>query len=460
MNVFDSASSLGAQIAAGTTTSVAICQDYLTRITAKNPAVNAVVAQRANAAIMADAAAADVRAAAGARLSPLDGVPFTLKAVIETEGLRTTTGHPLVDYVPLPGKNSDIANLLKAAGAVLIGKTNAPGDVVFTEPATTGRCKNPFNVARATGGSSGGSAAAVAAGLTGFDVGTDAAGSIRMPASWCGVYGLKPTYGAISSIGDIWPVTRDRPPVYRDLCVPGPLARSLDDLSLVLQLLNRPTRDGSDVHPLWSISPRPLQKVVVIDKIGLWNCDAVVQGALEALLVRLAAAGVTVVRKPAFPVTEARVMAVYDALWGAPSAVINNNYPYAPNVHASDWANNNVWVDASYSYGLHASSLIEVWKLRRQYMTWLEDADVVLTPTHAVEAPLFGTPIPNSITYMCMVVLYNLIGVPAVSIPLGAHANGSRFGLQVVGRHHDDLTLLNFAKQVDAHSCGFVQPTL
>lgn len=457
--VFADATSLGAQIASGATTSVAICQAYIDRIAAKNGLINAVATSRATSAILADAAAADLRAANGTRKSAIDGVPFTLKMIFETEGLRTTIGNSTVDYVPASGRNSDVAAILKEAGAILIGKSNAPGGPVFTEPALHGRCKNPYNLNRATGGSSGGAAAAVAAGLTAFDIGADSAGSARLPASYCGVYGLKPSTGVISSFGDVVSATRDRPRLYRDLSVPGPIARSIDDLALLLQLLNKPTAEVPNVRPLWPLNPRPLTKVTVVDAYNVWTCNPPIQAALNGLLSSLTSAGVTVLSPGYFPLNEAQFIQYYDGLWFSISGLLARCYP-AINPHAADWVNNGMPSDTGAYLGLHSSSVAECNRLLSMYLNRLGDCDVMITPTHAVEAPAFGTAVPNNITYMCMSILFNMIGAPSVSIPLGIDANGVPFGVQVTGRPHDDYSVLDFAKQIDAHSIGYTPPVL
>ncbi|WP_210485620.1 amidase [Microvirga antarctica] len=459
---FESAVSLGARIAAGQTTSVALCQMYLDRIAAKDSLINAVVYRRSASKILADAAASDARTASGTRRSALDGVPFTLKAVLEAEETRTSTGTTAVDYYPPVGADSDIAMALKSAGAVLIGKTHAPGGPVFTETAVFGRCNNPYTAGRnpgyATGGSSGGSAAAVAAGLTGFDIGSDAAGSVRLPSSYCGVYGLKATYGTISSAGDIWPVTPDRPPVFRDLCTYGPIARSLDDIAALLPILNAASVRKPDVAPLRPFTGPQLRKVVLLDKIGVWYCDTVVQAAFNALANALRAAGVTVVQASAFPLNYNQYAGFYDALWNYPGAVLNTYYPTI-NVNKRSW-DNTFYTGNTRPFEYHLSGMVEAAKMRSLLASVMGDADLILTPTHAVGAPVAGTTIPDTITYMCMTVLYNITGNPAVSLPLGVHSSGVPFGVRAVGRHFRDLDLIHLAKQVDRYARGFVPPSL
>jgi amidase len=464
--MFNKVTTMASDIASGAITSVDYCNEYISRINTKNPLINAVVARRPDATILAEAAAADARAAAGTRLSQIDGVPFTLKAMWETEGLRTTDGYTL-DFTPDAGRNSDVAAILKQAGAVLLGKTNAMGGAVYTEPTLTGRTKNPHNFARTTAGSSGGAAAAVAAGLTGFDIGTDAAGSVRMPASYCGVYGFKPTLGAISSFGDTVPTTRDRPPLMKELCSPGPITRSIDDAILLVKILNRQTLDDPFVRPLWPENPRPLQKVSVIDAYSIWHSKGgEVETAFEGLIDRLELAGVIVDRPPPFSLTPDQYDANYQAHWHRIVALIGRRFPTV-NPHAATFGYGSMWLDndtVTYHGELKTADARKV-SFGRAYMNRMGDADVIITPTHAVTAPAFTSngqpPAPNTgITYMCMSVLFNMIGAPSISIPLGIDANGVPFGVQVAGRPHDDLNVLDFAKQIDAHCLGFIPPAL
>lgn len=458
---FETVTETSARLESLQITSTGICQSYLQHISSRNSLVNAIVAMRPAADILADAAASDARAAAGRRLSPIDGVPFTLKAVFETEGLRTTTGYPAVDYTPAAGRNSDVARILRQAGGVLMGKTNAMGGPVFTEPPTTGRCKNPYNTGRATAGSSGGAAAAVASGLTGFDIGTDSAGSVRMPASYCGVYGFKPTTGTISGFGDVWPCTRDRPPLFRDLGVPGTLTRSVDDAILLMQILNQPTPDRGDVCPVRPLVPRPLRRVSVIDSYYVWNCSTPVQVALEGLISALQASGVAVHRPGPFPLGEDQYLANYKAQWFDIMALLDRRFP-VPNVHAADWGYGSMWLDSDRAeyHGELRTAYARQASFLRTYMSRMGSADVVISPTHAVCAPTFGTTIPNNITYMCMTVLFNMIGAPSISIPLGTDASGVPFGVQIAGRPHDDLSVLDFARQIDALLPGYTPPSI
>jgi len=215
-----------------------LLEELLGRAERVNPALNAIVAwdvDRARAA----AAAADEVTATGEPLGALHGVPMTVKDTYETEGLVTTAGAPeLAQYVPQA--DAVVVARLKAAGAIIFGKTNSPlyaGDWQ-TYNDVYGRTNNPWDVTRTVGGSSGGAAAAVAAGLTPLEFGSDIGGSIRIPAHYNGVFGLKPSWGIVPLRGHI-----PGPPgslVDPDIGVAGPIARSVADLKLALGLVAGP----------------------------------------------------------------------------------------------------------------------------------------------------------------------------------------------------------------------------
>src|ERR1700678_24335 len=226
-----------------TVSSRELLDHLLSRVDQHNPGLNAIVALDADRA-RAAATAADEATAKGEATGPLHGLPMTVKDVWETEGLVTTSGAPeLKDYVP--ETDALAVGRLKAAGAIIFGKTNTPlyaGDFqTFND--VYGRTNNPWDTSRTVGGSSGGAAAAVAAGLTPLELGSDIGGSIRNPAHFNGVYGLKPSWGVVPSRGHI-----PGPPgtlVESDVNCNGPLARSLDDLGLGLGVLAGPVPEDA-----------------------------------------------------------------------------------------------------------------------------------------------------------------------------------------------------------------------
>jgi amidase len=222
---------------------------HMRRIEALNPLVNAIVTLDTDRARQR-AEQADVALARGDACGPLHGVPVSVKDSFETAGLRTTAGFlPLANYVPV--RDATVVGRLRAAGAILLGKTNVPPLTIgwHTENAIFGRTNNPWHLGHTPGGSSGGSAAALAAGFVALEVGSDLRGSIRVPAHFCGVYGLRPTEGFIPATGHI-PELPGEPRAIRHMGVVGPLSRCVEDLGLALRVLAGPDGYAWDVPPV------------------------------------------------------------------------------------------------------------------------------------------------------------------------------------------------------------------
>jgi amidase len=247
--VFSSTTQLAAAIRAGEVSATEVLEAHLAQIAMYNPALNAVVTLDAERAYER-AREADEALARGEIWGPLHGVPFTLKDAHATAGVRTTTGFPpLADYVP--HEDSPVAARLKKAGGILIGKTNV--HMMLGDPAQSinpifGRTNNPWNTARTPGGSSGGAAAALAAGMIPFDIGTDLSASIRIPAHFCGVCGLKPTEQRVPLTGLIPGLPTPRS--VRIMSCIGPMARTVDDLALLYSIIAGPDGRDTEVQPV------------------------------------------------------------------------------------------------------------------------------------------------------------------------------------------------------------------
>ncbi|HIV59253.1 MAG TPA: amidase [Candidatus Stackebrandtia faecavium] len=242
---------------------------YEARIERLDPAINAVITTDFDDAYR-QAAEADALTARGSPRGALHGLPVTVKDTIETAGMRTTAGSTtLLDHVPT--RDADAVARLRAAGAIIFGKTNTPtfaGDIQ-THNEVAGTTHNPWCHTKTAGGSSGGSAAAVAASLTGLDIGSDLAGSLRLPAHYCGVFALRPSYATVSTRGHI-----PRPPGWRttsDMATIGPIARSADDLKLGLDAIAGPSPIDA---PAWRLELPPSRiNSLHGSRIGIWADD-------------------------------------------------------------------------------------------------------------------------------------------------------------------------------------------
>lgn len=238
--VFASTTELANAIRTKQLSAVEALEAYMAQIERHNPNLNAVVHLDAEQACE-KARQADEALARGKVWGPLHGVPYTLKDAHSTAGMPTTVGFPLLaDYIP--NEDSTVAARLKAAGGILIGKSNV--HIMLSDPLQTinplfGRTNNPWDTNRTPGGSSGGAAAALASGMTPFEIGTDLAGSIRIPAHFTGLFGLKPTEHRVSLAGLI-PDPHGLPRSVRLMSSIGPMARTVEDLALLYSIIAGP----------------------------------------------------------------------------------------------------------------------------------------------------------------------------------------------------------------------------
>ncbi|MDP9403599.1 MAG: amidase family protein [Actinomycetota bacterium] len=440
---------------------------------------------RLNAVVTVDAAAArrraddlDRRLARGGPAGLLHGLPLTLKDCWATEGMRTTAGsRSMADLVP--DADAEVVVRLRAAGAVIMGKTNLPEKVTGQETANAlfGRTCNPWDPDHTPGGSSGGAAAAVAAGLSPLEVGSDSGGSIREPAHCCGVYGHFSTSGLVPLAGHLPSVPVDDTGADIDLMAAGPLGRSADDLALAMRVL-------AGLVPL-DEAPAPERL-----RVALWLGDADFPPSREvASLVRgaahaLASAG-TSVREvaPAFDAAEAREVAFQ--LWVAASASSTDDDQQARVVERAARTSPDDRTLSTLRDRAQAMSHRDWQRLdaRRRSMAraWaalLEEVDVVLCPVSPVPAvrhdaepgevdsvdrrlartiDVDGRARPYLDQIMWNIVV-GMAGLPSTVAPVGRTAGGLPVGAQVVGRRHADALTIAVAGIVGALSRGYGVP--
>jgi amidase len=477
---FHSASALAATIARREISCAELLDHYLRRLAAHNPRLNAVVTIEEERA-RDRAAAADGALARGESWGPLHGVPITVKDTLETAGLRTTAGFPpLTDHVP--AANAVVVERLVRAGAIVVGKTNTPtmaGDWQTHNP-IFGSTNNPWDVARTPGGSSGGSAAAIAAGLSALEIGSDIGGSIRIPAHWCGVYGHKPSHGIIPLRGHI-----PGPPgtlAEVDLGVVGPIARSPEDLGLVLELTAGPLPDRS---PAWQLRlPPPRRRRLQDYRVAAWldddafPVDAEVGDALHAAIGALAGAGVVVDERARPEFTLDEMMGVYTRLlWpiiiaGFPPDSFEGLTQFAERAAAEtddpllrlarcgterhrDW--------------LAANEHRE--QLRARLADFFTGVDVLLMPAaqvaaipHDLSEPQYARRItiggrqrPYYDLFAWIATATALLN-PATVAPIGRGASGLPIGIQIVAPYLEDRTAIDFAHRLAEVAGGFAPP--
>ncbi len=441
---------------------------HLKRIAQINPALNAVVALD-EARALAAAEAADALRMRGEGAAPLLGLPTTIKDVYETEGLRTTSGiSALAGYVP--ERDADAVARLRAAGAVIFGKTNVPEGASDhqTYNAVYGLTRNPFDLDRTPGGSSGGAAAALAAGFTPVELGSDIGGSIRIPAHFCGVYGHKASFGAIPLRGHIPPKPGVLSPA--DLAVAGPMARSAADLELLLDLLVAP---ASWDQSAWSIRiPPSRHERLSAFRVAVWTggpyaADSATRAVLSQLSEGLRRLGVKVdeAARPAFDPAES--FDIYlRTLFGIVAGAM-------PSDTADAIAAAAIPADASYYAGVLAHSgrmSLAEWerlredryRLRRAWRDFFLEWDAVICP--AASTPAFRHDVEREglagqlqrrrmidgadAPYMSQLMwpgLATVANLPATVAPLGRSPEGLPIGAQIIGPYLEDRTTLRLA---------------
>jgi amidase len=458
LDPFAPAHRMAAAVAAREVSSLELVDLHLERIARDEKRVNAVVTLDAERA-RDRARAADAALARGTSWGPLHGVPFTLKDAWCTAGVRTVVGSPeLANHVP--DRDATVCARLRVAGGILLGKSNTPtmASRPHTDNPVFGRTSNPWNLEHTAGGSSGGSCAAVAAGMSPLDVGSDMAGSIRMPAHLCGVYGIKPTARRVSGAGHI-PDPPGVPRSDRHLASGGPIARSVADLALALELLVG--ADGRDTE----VPPVPWRKVAAVEP--------------RALKVAFAAT------LPGVPASQE----IQDAVTAAARALEQAGARVEERLPAADFAQHRAaWLDflrfgmfgirdvvppGTFNVPLSGETprpgdLFRALHGRDQAIAdWdalLAEWDLFLCPAMPTTAPRHGAPMVvdgaeiESWRVDHMVYPFNFTGHPAMVIPAALGAGGLPIGVQLVGGRWRDEELCAAAAAVDRALGGFRPP--
>ena len=420
---------------------VDLTRDCLDRIEKLNPALNAFITVTAEAA-MAEARAAEAEIFRGEWRGPLHGIPVAIKDLIDTKGTLTTAASAMHQN-RVPAEDADVVRRLRQAGAVTLGKNNLHEFAYGGSSLVSffGDMHNPWNEAHITGGSSGGSAAAVAAGLCYAAIGTDTAGSVREPAALCGCVGIKPTYGRVSCRGVI--------PLSWSLDHVGPLAASVGDAATVLQAIA-----GYDALDLYSVDVPVSDYVSGIGegvktlRVGVPrqhffdDLHDDVRSAVEQALV--------VIRTLVASVLELNIQVPTNRNVQAPESYAYHaeNIARAPELYQPETLRRIKTGEkisaAEYIQGRHEQE-----RERRRALQFFSDVDLLITPTAPISAPAIADlrKNPEALRPAELVLLrntrpFNVWGLPTISVPCGFTKNGLPIGLQIAGSHwREDLVL-------------------
>lgn len=460
---------------------VELLEHAIARIDKYDAKLNAVVVRDFERARVA-AAEADKAFARGNR-QPLLGLPMTVKESFNVAGLPTTWGIPGTQELPVNDDAVAVARL-KSAGAVVIGKTNVPLMLSDWQSynAIYGTTNNPWDVGRTPGGSSGGSAAALAAGYVSLELGSDIAGSVRTPASYCGVFAHKPTLGVVPSRGQgppgIPPISVG---VKIDLAVVGPMARSASDLALALDIVAGPDEPEAGGYRLALPPPRHSDirnfRIFVLAQHPLLPTAEAVRSALDQIASGLAKTGAKVERtNPLLPdlaqagrIYMQLLMSVMTA--DSPDDTRRQMLETLAKLPPDDQSLSAMRIRGGTMS--HADWIktdrIRTW-IAHQWRVFFRQFDVVLCPVMATPAfphdhsdfsnrkiAIDGREVPYEDQFMWPGIA-TLAGLPATAMPIGRSAEGLPIGMQIVGPYLEDRTTIAFAELVEREFGGFVAP--
>jgi amidase len=443
---FDSAINIATRIRNRELSAVECLKYFRNRVARFNPKLNALIILDWDRALKR-ARAADEALARKEIWGPLHGVPMTIKESYDLKGHATTWGDPIWKD-NIAGEDDLVAQRLESSGAIIFGKSNVPLRLMDFQSYNDiyGTTNNPWDITRGPGGSSGGGAAALAAGLTGLEFGSDIGGSIRNPAHYCGVFGHKSTFGLVGA-------TRMAAPgnlIRKDIGVYGPLARSAEDLALAIGFVAAP---GPFEAPVWQPTLRKPTKTLKEFRVAIWPTDkrVVVSGEISercrqigATLTKLGAA-VSYTARP--DIDTERSNKLYRQLL---DAAVN---PFSELRHSE-------WLDMD----------LERAKLRLRWREFFKSWDILLAPIAATAAfphdhsALQGRTIQidgKTAPYFQQIFWAGLTSVsylPSTVFPTGPNKEGLPIGLQAIGDAYDDLITIDFARLLSKEIGGFVAP--
>ena len=464
--VYDSATAIIRQIASGQVSAVDVVNAHFAQIERLNPQLNAFIELRTERAI-AEASAQDEAAAAGRQRGPLGGLPISIKSAIEVDGLLCETGSPSRKGIRASHDAVCVARL-KAAGAIVLGATNVADMLMGYESDNPlyGRSANPWDLQRTPGGSSGGAAAAIAAGMSAAGMGSDGGGSVRVPAHFTGICALKPTPGRV-------PGTGHQPPClgpFSLIGLVGPMARTIADLYALFHVVS----GWDDADPMAApVGVAPLERqpiggfrVGFFEDDGRYPVTAETRSAVQAAAAALARSGYDVEGFRPTGLDRARelwdtffcevgLMVLKDPLKGAELElpILKAFLARGARPPVTGIGMTQAWIDRDL--------------VRAEVVRQMERHRILLCPVSSAPAFRHGerswTIEGRAVGYLEAMVYtqwFNLLGNPAVVVPAGRSADGLPIGVQVIGRPFEEELVLSVAAAIERELGGYVRPPI
>jgi amidase len=451
--LFKSATELLQLIRSKTISSQELVKAHLDRIRAVNPALNA-VCQIDEAGALKAAREADDALARGAPLGPLHGLPITIKDSFDTKGIITTGGTTGRAKL-IPAKDATAVARLRAAGAIILGKTNTPELTISyeTDNLIYGRTNNPYDLTRTPGGSSGGAAAILAAGGSALDLGSDTAGSIRVPAHFCGIAGLKPTFGRVSRAGHIIPPGGV---VGRQTHV-GPMARSAQDLALALSVIGGLDPEDPDVVPVVPADPAKVEikslRIAYFEQHGDETISPAIRQTVQEVIAAFRTDGIQCTQ--ALPEGFDAAREILNTLNSGDGGDYYRQLLRrcgTTNLHSAtanflQTARNGVVSGRKYS-----DVLMDWAALRESASKFMMSFDLLICPPCSGTAPKHGE--SGSLDF-ANAYFFNLLGWPAAVVRAGKTADGLPVGIQIIGKPWREDQVLALALRIENTTGGY-----
>ena len=476
---YNSSEQLQSELENGSVTAELLVKEHFARIASHNSSLQAlVITDESNAINFAKTL--DAERKDGKIRSKLHGIPVTVKESFNMKSQKTTVNFSLIKN-NVATSDAVIVQRLRDRGAVILGKTNVP--TLLADNQVYGpiypTANNPFDLSRTPGGSTGGGAAAVAAGLTTFEIGTDIGGSIRNPANFCGLFGMKPTENQYIQSGHVPPLPNSDGGFIAMASV-GPLARTMTDLKMAWEVIKEP--DWKYLNSLPVKSDRPITsdlsslKIGWFDEVGDANCSDTTKSLLKRLLDSLEKSGATVDKLPLDYQWMLECYKTWATMFGF---VTGQNAPWIfrqlmKHKFRRQTKGSSFNVSSSLGKGLSmdfkqfSRALRNKQELIAQLMEWFDQFDFIISPTSY--GPAFthnhrhrpisyeGLKIPYSEYNFAYTLPYNICGNPVLVVPAGQDSSGLPIGLQIAAPHHAEDSLISFGKLIEGLGYKFEPP--